>query len=145
MNHLSTFEHRKRLTKIKKNKWNWAEKRVSEVFLTQHYDCPQPAGEFRPLTIKHPQYLLAWFTEQHSLSHSLTVEALLQEREDALVDVWVKQPLVTVLCAHTSPVYSFVLFGCAAQPLQKKTACGYIFSFVAQVTQLLSCFGLSSP
>lgn len=35
------------------------------IFLTKHYDWPQPAAEFRH---SHSEYLLAWFTEQHMVN-----------------------------------------------------------------------------
>lgn len=154
MNHPSTLEHRRgweRLTKTwssreKQRSKTEAEKRVAVIFLTKQYDWPQPTAEFRSLTIKHPEYLVAWFTEQHSRLMRCYRE------EDVVVVVWVKQPQVTSTPQFYMPMPlqpTHVCLWMCNTALKKQNGMWIYFllcvGFVPPVTQHLSCSGLSSP
>lgn len=103
---------------------------------------PGPRPSLGHSQIKHSEYLLTWFTEQHS--------QLLYREEDVVVDVWVKLPQVTSELHFYKAISlqpTHVCLWMCSTDLQKQHVdiVSALCQFHAAVTQLLSCFGLSSP
>ena len=112
--------------KKKDRNWNWAEKWAPVIFLTKHYDWPQPAAQFRPLAVKHSEYprMIHWA--------ALTVNVVLQGN-GCSSGCLSQRPQVTSTPHFFVPIPLQPTHVCLwmRSAAFKKTACGRIFCFVS--------------
>lgn len=116
----------------KKRNWNWAEKLSACDTSHEALWLASARGRVWAITVKHWEYLLAWFTEPRSVM----VNAVLQGR--GCCRGWLSQATTGCVYAWLSacPYLSSLLmcaFGCAVQASEKKNKknCGYIFCSVS--------------